>query len=341
MKFPWRIIGHDTIRERLEADYAKGFVAQSYLFCGPAEIGKFRLAKTFAQLLQCENKNLCRHCDTCRQIEKNIHQSTRIVDRLWMKDAAEDLEFLAKYSNFDQGHRKKAGKKSDQIGVEDVQVFTEFLTQKTDAPYKICIVRNLERMTTGAMNTFLKVLEEPPPKTIFLLTTTHWQNLLPTVVSRTRILEMHLVQNAVLRRHLSAEANMEPEQENAILTLAQSRPSRLLRLMNNPEFLSDQRELFRNIAQLIQKKSIPEYFRMADHLAKRENRSERKDFLDALVHFLRTLLREKVLQKELSLGRELRTEDIIRMIAATEKLRLQLQQNVNKRMALENMFLSW
>ena len=238
MKFPWRILGHEAILERLENDLEEQRIAHAYLFCGPQEIGKFRVVKTFAMLLQCAQGNLCRSCTACLQLEKNIHPTTTVVDRLWIKDKQEDLESLAAFSNFDQSHRKKTGKRSDQIGIDDVFVFTDRLWQTTSEPFKICLVRDIERMTEEAMNAFLKILEEPPSKTIFLLTATHRDALLPTLVSRTRVVEMALVPNSTLRAELPAAEAFSPADIDQILTLSQGRPKRFLRFLENPDFLA-------------------------------------------------------------------------------------------------------
>lgn len=339
MKFPWHIIGHSKILEKIEDDIESENIAQSYLFCGPKEIGKFRLIKTFAQILQCEEKNLCRSCAACQRIEKSIHEATFVLDQLWIQDKNQDLEQLAKYSNFDQSHRKKSGKRSDQIGIDDIQVFVEPLWQTTSAPYKIALIRDAQRMTEGAMNTLLKILEEPPAKTHFFLTATHREGLLPTIISRTRVVEMGLVPNSILRKELEQEGDLSPEQQQKILTLSQGRSERFTRFLDDTEFLKSQDRLFTTLAQILKVEDISLLFAKAEFLAKSENSQECADFFNALLHFLRTLLREKVLGKSLSLGTQFSVEEILERIEAVEEAGQQVKRNVNKRLLLEQLLM--
>jgi|GEM_PF-268717 len=343
MKFPWRIIGHHKILEKLEKEFEEKKLSHSYLFSGPREIGKFFLVKTFSELLQCEHGNLCRNCPSCIQVEKNIHPSTTVVDELWMKDKMEDFEELAKYSNFDQSHRKKTGKKSDQIGIDDVLEFTASLSQKTNSAYKVCLVRNIERMTEEAMNAFLKILEEPPEKTIFLLTTTHQEMLLPTIVSRTRVIELGLTPNSILEERLAEPdfGNFSAAEKEKILTLSQGRPARLLRFRDDPEFLRTQDQFFSDLARMLQKKNLPELFNFAAELAEPQASDRLSEFLEGLIYFLRTLLREKTFGKGLFLTQEFSSAELLAILAMTELTQKRLESNVNKRLALEQLFLSF
>ncbi len=341
MKFPWRIIGHERILERLEEEFEKNAISQVYLFCGPKEIGKFEIAKRFAMLLQCEHKNFCRNCDACQRIKNARHSDTTLVDKLWIKEKEENLEVIAEYSNFDQSHRKKTGKRTNQIGVEDAIEFTKSLWQKTESSYKICIIRDAERMTEGAMNTMLKILEEPPGNTIFLLTATHKESLLPTIVSRTRVIEMSLVPNSVLRKTLAEEkSDISEEAQQKIITLAQGRPLRALKLVHDTEFVHSQDTLFEKFARILQQKNMKDLFAEATFLAKPENEKDLLEFLESFLHFLRTLLREKIFERSLLLGKQYTAKEIIALIEKTEITKKRLQANVNRRFAIENLLLS-
>ncbi|MBI5414399.1 hypothetical protein HZA38_02695 [Candidatus Peregrinibacteria bacterium] len=341
MKFSWRIIGHEKILEKLEADFENGTVGQSYLLCGPREIQKFKVIQRFAELLQCEQKNMCRTCDACVRIEKNIHRSTIVVDKLWVKDKSADLEELAKYSNFDQSHRKRKGKKSDQIGVDDVLEFVKPLWQKTDDDYKVCIIRDIERMTEEAMNTFLKTLEEPPEKTIFLMTATHKEHLLPTIISRVRVIEMGLIPNSVLKKTLDEEhEDISDEKKEKILTLAQGRSDRLMKFLSDPDFFDTQKELFHEFSLILKNRNLPRLFALAEKLSKPDQDEEIFEFFDGFLHFLRTLLREKTFGRSLSLGDQYSFEKLVELVNAIDAAKQKIEKNVNRRLALEELFLS-
>ncbi len=239
-------------------------------------------------------------------------------------------------------HRKKIQKRSDQIGVDDVFEFTRSLWQKTDAPYKICIIRDMERMTEEAMNTFLKTLEEPPEKTIFLMTATHKDSLLSTVLSRVRIIEMGLLPNSLLKKTLDeADPGLPDEKKERIITLMQGRRSRLVRFLADPSYLNSQELLYTDLAHYLQHGETGRLFALADTLSRGESDKELHEFLDGFLHFLRTLIREKAFRKSMVLGNTFSFEDLCVLVDRTDEAREKIRKNVNKRFSLEELFLSF
>lgn len=338
VKFDWRIIGHEKILNKLERDIENNNIASATLFVGPAEIGKSRVCKTFAKILQCGELFSYDH-EISKQIEKNIFSDVVIVDLLWQKDKMENFDIIGKSSNFDQSHRKKNNMRSDTISIDDVRAFSERLYEKPNANYKICYIKNAHRMKKEAANAFLKILEEPPTKTIFLLTATH-ENLLPsTVVSRTRVLQMNLVPRKIIENYLEENyPNMKTEEKNEILTLTQGRPARLQRFLENPDFLLSEREFFHEISNVFLQKTPSERMIYAENLAK--NEIEITEFFDRFLHFLRSILMEKIQEKNLPIASKLTYDEINNIIENANLAKKRIFNNVNKRIVLENLFLS-
>ncbi len=77
---------------------------------------------------------------------------------------------------------------SESIKIKDVQDLTEVVFRTTAGGMRFVVVENVERMTLAAANAFLKTLEEPPSGTVFLLTCSDFTELLPTIVSRVRVM---------------------------------------------------------------------------------------------------------------------------------------------------------
>ena len=135
MKYNWSIIGHEKQLSQLENDISSGSLSHAYLLAGPNSVGKHTVAKKMAGILQCEN-DFCHKCNTCIQVEHGSH-----VDTLVFKDDKNSLKIL------------------------EVRGLLEKAMMTAQARYKIFIIQSIERMTTEAANSFLKVLEEPPPRT--------------------------------------------------------------------------------------------------------------------------------------------------------------------------------
>lgn len=339
LQYDWRIIGHSKILAKLEQDLLQDNIASATLLVGPAEIGKARIIKTLAKILEC-NENFSHDLQVAKQIEKNIFSDLIAVGALWQKDKLESFDFIGKSSNFDQSHRKSKNMRTDTISIDDVRAFTERLYEKPNAKYKICLIKNIHRMNMEAANAFLKVLEEPPVYTKFLLTASHEKLLPETVISRTRVIHLGLVNNQVLIDYLTKH---HPELTDAkvaeMVSLSQGRPARMQKFLSKPDFLLQERSFFHEIADILLKSSIIHRMQYAEKIAK--NNENIKEFFDRLLHFLRSILIEKIEKQKMPINENLKIDQIINLITKTNQARLDVDHNVNKRLVLENLLISF
>ena len=103
-----------------------------------------------------------------------------------------------------------------------------------------CLIRGAERMTTEAANAFLKVLEEPPPRVVIIMTAENEHAVLPTIASRSRIVRFHPVKPAEMKPLL---AGREDDDAAFALHLAQGAPGTLSQLLAEPDALRERRQL--------------------------------------------------------------------------------------------------
>lgn len=340
MKYDWKVIGHEKILTKLERDLENNNIASATLLVGPEEIGKSRVIKTMAKILSI-GKDFSHNHEIAQQIEKNIYPDVITVGALWQKDILEDFEIIAKSSNFDQSERKKKKMISNTISIDDVLSFSSRLYEKSGNRYKICLIKDAHRMNSSAANAFLKILEEPPEKTIFIMTAKH-EDLLPkTVISRTRVFQMNLVPQFEIRNYLDKENTaFSDEEKTELITLSQGRPARLNRFLKNPDFLMAERNFYYEIAKLLAESSLPERLKFAEDLAQNEER-EINEFFNRFIHFLRSILIEKINNKNMPLAQKLSFEQIIDLILKTALAEKRIIANVNKRLTLENLFISF
>lgn len=229
------IIGHERQREALATDMHTGNIAHAYLFSGPAHLGKMSLAYAFARDLLTSGKDEQAAKQTERQMEHLMHPDLMVLDKLWIEDVCDDWEVIAKFSNVPQVHRsKKPGAKTDSISIDDIRMLQEHLYGTAIGRYRCCIIRCVERMQDAAANAFLKILEEPPPNLVFLLTTQEQSLLLPTIVSRARVLPFMRLAGKTIRSLLSG---MEEDDARFILHLARGAPGTAMRLAADPDLL--------------------------------------------------------------------------------------------------------
>lgn len=177
----------DQLRRVVE-DKNSGF-QHSWLFTGPAGSGRSTLARAFAAALQCE-KNGCGDCTSCKLIAADAHPDVRML--------ATDKVI---------------------ISIEEVRQLVQFAALGSSlGEYRIVIIEDADRMTERTSNVLLKALEEPQPKTVWILCAPSAADMLPTIRSRTR--------NVVLRLPSTEEVAqllMQRDGVNEELALASSR----------------------------------------------------------------------------------------------------------------------
>jgi hypothetical protein len=211
------------------------------LFEGARHVGKFTVAKGFAAELLTLGMNEERRGDAEKQLDRLLSPDLLILDQLWMEDRCEDFDEIAKSSNVNQEHRKKAGAKTDTISIGDVRAIQERLYEIPAGKYRCCLIRSVERMQDEAVNALLKILEEPPQGLVFILTTQSIPSLLPTLLSRARVLRFSRVQDTEMEPILSG---VPEEEARFLLRLAQGAPGVIFGLKSDAEKLRSEHALY-------------------------------------------------------------------------------------------------
>ncbi len=319
MYFSWKTIGHERQKKEIENNILNGNLSHAYLFSGPENIGKFYFAKEIASALLCPN-NMCKTCITCRQIQNLTHSDFLVLDLLYIDKVHTNWDEISKYSNIEQKHRASPPSiKTNTITIEDIRMLQKQLYKKPISEYKICIIKNIDRLNTEATNSFLKSVEEPSDKTIFIFTTAKEASILPTLLSRLRIIRFNLIHNDIIEEHIKDSPN-----KKEILEYAQGRITTALRLARNSEELQETRKAYEKIVEVYEKMNTIKRFAFAESLS--ENMNEMEKFFEYSLFYLRSKIDPK--NKNIT--------KIIELLDITQNL---IKKNINKRLALENFFL--
>ncbi len=196
------LYGHEGIRNRLAGAIASGRLPQGLLFEGPRGVGKQRLALWVGQLLLCERRGEREPCGQCRSCRlalalqhPDLHWfvpvevSRRAADADKQVDLVEEALGEAMAARRNQPlHEATSGLASH--GIASVRLLLRRLAlSPAMGPRKVFVVGDAERLVPqqgaeAAANALLKALEEPPASTVFLLTASEPEALLPTILSR-------------------------------------------------------------------------------------------------------------------------------------------------------------
>jgi len=161
----WGIIGHEKQVNFLQKSIKKKRLSHAYLFIGPEGVGKLTIALAFAKALECEDgrdEDFCGHCQSCLAIEKGNHPDVHLIS-------------------------PESGK--EEISIAQIKkLCRDFTLSALSGLYKIGVIQGADLLGRAAANAFLKTLEEPLGKAIFILTSSS-ESILPTISSRCQILK--------------------------------------------------------------------------------------------------------------------------------------------------------
>ena len=215
------VIGQETVKQKLINSVRENRVSHAQLFMGSVGSGTFPLALAYAQYILCPNRTAtdsCGVCPSCQKISKLVHPDVHFVfpsaaNKKVKKDPESDL-FIEEWRNFVLANNAyfdaqswyqslDIENKQGYISVRDAATLQRKLNLKAyEGDYKVGIIWMAEKMRVDTANKLLKLLEEPPEKTVFLLVAEDQDELLATIRSRTALMKIPRIENDVLQQAL-------------------------------------------------------------------------------------------------------------------------------------------
>jgi DNA polymerase-3 subunit delta' len=198
------IAGQDAVVEQFVRAAAHGRIAGSYLFIGPAGVGKSTVALALAKSLLCERPRpglvACGACASCVQADGGSHPDIDVVAKPADRATIPLEAFIG-----DAEHRMREG------------LCWRLLLQPALGGRKVAIILDADHLADEAANCLLKTLEEPPDRAIIILVGTSLERQLPTIRSRCQIVRFGPLDEETVFRILSAEAAAGDLQADASL----------------------------------------------------------------------------------------------------------------------------
>ena len=213
-----KVIGQKNLRNKLEYLIKTKQVPHSQLFTGSSGYGSLPLAIEFSLFLL-EDKNVsnitkklskrCQHPDlhfvlpvVKKKNEKVVYSHDYIHEWLMFIDDKP-------YGNYSEWFEYiNVSNRQGLIGIADIENIRKKISLKAfNGGAKVCILWGVEKMSLQASNAFLKILEEPPENTFFLLIAENEEEILPTIISRCQIVNLGPIENSALRNAIEKKAD--------------------------------------------------------------------------------------------------------------------------------------
>ena len=293
------LLGQDKIKELLILSVGEDRVPHTQLFLGPKGSANLALALAFAQYMTCKNKqevDSCGACPSCVKHQKFSHPDlhfvfpvattnlvkTKPVSNNFLSEWRALLEDNAYFSIFDWLKHIGVENKQGLISVEESAHIMKNLSLKPyESDTRIMLIWMPEKMNVQAANKLLKIIEEPPHKTLFLLIAESTENMLATVLSRTQLLKVPRYSDEEVKNYLMSRG-VEYSKAQMISALVDGNINEALQLAEHAEDAEENSLHFVQWMRLcfsaLQVKDIDKLVQWSETMAK-AGRENQKSFL--------------------------------------------------------------
>jgi len=327
-QFRWLILGNTQVKQLLQSAVSHNAVAHAYLFLGPAHVGKYSMATLLTGSLICQSKDMrqpCFQCPACDQLSKGIHPD---VDTVVPNDY-------------------------NTIPISSIRALQHKLSLRSFlTEYKVAIIDHADLLSEEASNALLKTLEEPTPKTTFILTAESKDSIPLTILSRCQIIQFNLVPAYQIENWLISKGFAKNISATAA-HISNGRPGLALDLAENPLKIEERSDQINKLITVLSG-SVHDRLSLAYELVGSKDDSEKQSQVDGILNIWLAYFRDLLLataaktlpmpmQKKVAhteVMRHYTPERIIHSVNKIMSAKNLLRKSVNTRLVLENLVLN-
>lgn len=291
------IVGQEQVKQQLIQTVKEGRIPHAQLFLGPEGSGNLALAVAYAQLVCCEDPkdgDSCGECHSCKKYQKLIHPDLHFIFPVnTTKDSDKDVSsdhFIAKWRElFLQSPYFSESRWYEHIGMENKQgsiskneasdILRKLSLKSFESEYKVVIMWLPERMNEVSANKLLKLIEEPPEKTLFMLVSENSERIIKTILSRTQLVKVPLIDRQSLATALEERLAVEPFLAQSIARIANGNFAIAQQLAVEGSQSASWFEAFQQLMRLAYKKDVLQLMEWAEEMAT-IGRERQKSFLE-------------------------------------------------------------
>jgi len=298
-----RIPGQKEIIGKLIRSVHEERVSHAQLFAGPEGCGSMALALAYARFISCENRSetdSCGSCKSCVKYEKMIHPDLHFVFPVIKGKKATDpvsdnyleewREFVKKSPFFTLNNwldTIEVGNAQGLIFASEASEIIKKLSLKTfESDFKIMIIWLPEKMHPSAANKLLKMIEEPPEKTLFLLVSEEPDKVIPTILSRCQLIKIPSFTSTDIERYLAGRFSLSAEKAADFSRVSTGNIIRAIELCENEDSSLANLERFKSLMRFAWKRDVISSINWAEEIAS-TGREAQKNFISFSLRILR------------------------------------------------------
>jgi len=297
------IIGQEATKSRFIQTVNENRVSHAQLIVGEKGVGKLAMAIAYAQYVSCQNKQAkdsCGVCPSCKKYQKLVHPDLHFVFPV-----VKGKGFTNPVSdNFIESWRKQvignpyfdlndwyAG-----LGVENAQgmiysnesseIIKKLSLKTYESDYKIMIIWLPEKMHATCANKLLKLIEEPPVKTLFFLVSEEPNRIIQTILSRAQVTKIPRIEKEALSLALKSEYNLSDTELNNLVRLSEGSYRKARILIKNSDENAFNFDRFVSIMRICYARNVLELMTWSEEISA-IGRERQKSFLQYCLRMIR------------------------------------------------------
>lgn len=335
----WPVYGHvaavtqfQRIWQPAQNGHGAGTPYHATLLLGPRQVGKSTLAQVFAQAILCTDRERrpCGDCRSCRLMARHSHPDFRLLQPVDKNGAVDRLDGTLR---------------ADQAA----ELIHDAALRPVEGRYKVFLIQDFHNAHDAFANKLLKTLEEPPASVILCLTATDRSQVLPTIVSRCRLIELRPLAPEIIAEALVSNWQASPEEARLLARLANGRLGWAVEQLTKPQGQQERIAQLQTLWQLMAADRI-ERLALAEQLAANRNSQQLFGLLETWGTWLRDLLLVRAgcgvhcanIDQETRLAQQagsVTMADIQQTLALLGRIEGYLHHTVNTRLALDVLLL--
>lgn len=297
------VIGQEEVKKKFLLEVKENRIPHAQLICGPEGVGKLPLAIAYARYLLCPNhteEDACGICPSCVKMNKLAHPDLHFVFPIVKKKNQKEVvcdDYIKDWRNFVLNNPyfnlnhwlKEMDAENAQAMIytkESDEILRKLSLKSSEGGYKVMIIWLPEKMNEACSNKLLKLLEEPPAKTVFLLVSEQPDLMLTTILSRTQRVNVRLIKEESIIEKLKSNYGLTDQDAQITAHLANGNFIRAMEQIHLNEEKKLFFDLFVSLMRLSYQRKIKEMKAWSELLAG-IGRERQKDFLEYAQRMIR------------------------------------------------------